>query len=86
MAHGYVISSKSTQNAFCPPFYLASLKYRFAREKGLLGIGPYVFNDLDPIGAEDDSKEMWSSFDEFFAADREETSGGWMEVEIEKSR
>jgi len=25
---------------------------------------------LDPAEAEEDSKEMWSSFDEFFAADR----------------
>jgi len=45
-------------------------KYRFAREKGLLGIGPFVFNNLDPAEAEEDSKEMWSSFDEFFAAVR----------------
>lgn len=56
-------------------------KYRFAREKGLLGIGPYVFNNLDQIGAEEDSKEMWSSFDEFFAAvssqQRGDTWGGW---------
>jgi len=41
-------------------------KYRFVREKGLLGIGPFVFNNLDPIEAKEDALEMWSSFDEFF--------------------
>jgi spore germination protein YaaH len=50
-------------------------KYKFAREKGLLGIGPFVFNNLDPIEAKEDAMKMWSSFDEFFV-DLEETTHG----------
>ena len=50
-------------------------KYKFAREKGLLGIGPFVFNNLDPVKAKEDALDMWSSFDEFFV-DLEESSHG----------
>eukprot|EP00928_Gymnodinium_smaydae_P057646 TRINITY_DN40867_c0_g1_i1.p1 TRINITY_DN40867_c0_g1~~TRINITY_DN40867_c0_g1_i1.p1 ORF type:complete len:396 (+),score=30.08 TRINITY_DN40867_c0_g1_i1:66-1253(+) len=44
-------------------------KYKFARQRGLLGIGPFVFVFLNPIDAADDAIDMWSSFDDFFVQD-----------------
>mmetsp|Transcript_37776 Transcript_37776/g.82775 ORF Transcript_37776/g.82775 Transcript_37776/m.82775 type:complete len:402 (-) Transcript_37776:263-1468(-) len=42
-------------------------KYTWARNNNLSGIGPYVFNNLDPLRAGKDADEMWSAFDAFFA-------------------
>ena len=41
-------------------------KYAWARKNGLGGIGPFVFNNLDPIGAKEDASEMWGALDSFF--------------------
>lgn len=40
-------------------------KYRWAREQGLAGVGPYNFQDVDPIQQPEESRAMWSAFDEF---------------------
>ena len=50
---------------FDDPVSLAA-KYKWAREHNLRGVGPYVFQNLDPIGAPDDALAMWSMFDVFF--------------------
>lgn len=52
-------------------------RYEFAHEQGLLGVGPYVFDNLDPRNAADsrarqDAVEMWSALDSFFDHKRAE--------------
>lgn len=43
-----------------------SMKAQIAKEKGLLGIGPFTFSDVDDLPFAD-SVPIWSSFDPFFA-------------------
>uniref|UniRef100_A0A7S3V1K8 GH18 domain-containing protein n=1 Tax=Aplanochytrium stocchinoi TaxID=215587 RepID=A0A7S3V1K8_9STRA len=43
-----------------------SIKYRFAREAGLLGVGPFTFGHLDPIKQPAESRAMWAALDSFF--------------------
>ena len=47
-------------------------KYAWARSKGMLGVGPYVLNNLDPIHAANDAVEMWTAFDTFFKSEKGE--------------
>ena len=42
-------------------------KYDWARNRGLGGVGPFVFRNLDPVDASDDAVTMWSTFDVFVA-------------------
>ena len=46
----------------------ASLTHKFAWAKSLRlgGIGPYAFDDLDPVNFPHESRAMWSAFDVFF--------------------
>jgi di-N-acetylchitobiase len=41
-------------------------KYEWARQNGLAGVGPFVFNYLDADNAAAESRGMWSAFDSFF--------------------
>ena len=50
---------------FDDPISLAA-KYKWARKHNLRGVGPYVFQNLDPIGAPEDALAMWCTFDVFF--------------------
>ena len=43
-------------------------KYSYARSKGLAGIGPFTFSDLDAKMV-DESRSIWSAFDAFFETD-----------------
>ena len=47
-----------------------SNKFRWAREHGLRGVGPYTFSYLDPHGADAD---IWSTFDVFLQEKPNET-------------
>ena len=47
-------------------------KYAWARSKEMLGVGPYVLNNLDPIHAANDAVEMWTAFDTFFKSEKGE--------------
>ena len=49
---------------FDDPVSLAA-KFTWARYHNLRGVGPYVFQNLDPIGAPEDALAMWSTFDVF---------------------
>lgn len=40
-------------------------KFAWAKSAGLGGVGPYTFDDLNPIQFPDESKAMWSAFDAF---------------------
>jgi len=40
-------------------------KFTWARSARLGGVGPYIFDDLDPIEFPEESKAMWSTFDAF---------------------
>jgi di-N-acetylchitobiase len=40
-------------------------KFAWAKSVGLGGVGPYTFDDLNPIQFPDESKAMWSAFDAF---------------------
>jgi Di-N-acetylchitobiase len=42
-------------------------KYDWARNRGLGGVGPFVFRNLDPVDASDDAVTMWTTFDVFVA-------------------
>ena len=42
-------------------------KYCWARDKGLAGVGPYLFQYLDPITQTEESAAMWSPFDDFLS-------------------
>ena len=46
-----------------------SLKYKYAKDVGLRGIGPFTFNDLiytNSINEQKRAQQMWSAFDNFF--------------------
>ena len=43
-------------------------KYSYARSKGLAGVGPFTFSDLDAKMVEE-SMSVWSAFDVFFETD-----------------
>jgi hypothetical protein len=40
-------------------------KFRWARDHGLAGVGPFVFHNLDPVNEAEESQAMWSAFDDF---------------------
>ena len=40
-------------------------KYAWVRDQGIAGIGPYMFQNLDPVNQPSESRAMWSTFDEF---------------------
>ena len=42
-------------------------KTMYAKEMGLGGIGPYTFDDLDPMALPEESIRIWSTFDTFFS-------------------
>mmetsp|Transcript_17472 Transcript_17472/g.25829 ORF Transcript_17472/g.25829 Transcript_17472/m.25829 type:complete len:406 (+) Transcript_17472:75-1292(+) len=41
-------------------------KFTWARTYKLAGIGPFVFNNLDPINAQEDAQRMWQAFEAYF--------------------
>lgn len=43
-------------------------KFAWAKTMGLGGVGPFTFDDLDPVEFPKESQEMWSAFDTFVAA------------------
>eukprot|EP00934_Nitzschia_sp_Nitz4_P004586 Nitzschia sp. Nitz4//scaffold52_size167869//69679//70881//NITZ4_002274-RA/size167869-processed-gene-0.162-mRNA-1//-1//CDS//3329554029//4576//frame0 len=49
-------------------------KFGWARSMGLAGVGPYVFNNLDPETQPEESQAMWSSLDSFFISMSASTS------------
>lgn len=50
-------------------------KYSYARSMGLAGVGPYAFHDLDPVLQPEESRQMWSTFDDFFGGLGDGVSG-----------
>lgn len=50
-------------------------KFAWARDHRLAGVGPYVFNNLDPIHQPEESQRMWSTFDEFFSPQGQRING-----------
>lgn len=40
-------------------------KFAWAKSMHLGGVGPYTFDDLDPLNFPDESRAMWSAFDAF---------------------
>lgn len=40
-------------------------KFAWAKSMSLGGVGPFVFDDLDPVAFPKESREMWSAFDAF---------------------
>jgi spore germination protein YaaH len=45
-------------------------KFSWAKSMGLGGVGPYTFDDLDPVGSTEESEAMWSAFDVFRSTDQ----------------
>lgn len=54
-------------------------KYRWARDYGLAGVGPFVFRYLDPLNQPEESKMMWSTFDDFLFNIGESLIPSWEE-------
>jgi di-N-acetylchitobiase len=44
-------------------------KFAWAKSMGLGGVGPYAYDDLDPVQVPKESEAMWSTFDAFRSTD-----------------
>ena len=67
MAASYsnVVANGSTVQYWYDEPVSLGLKYAWASQQGLRGVGPFTFTDLDPANFPRQSEAMWSAFDVF---------------------